>query len=648
MRPRPTSFPRRFLQQRLAALALVYLLLLVLAGVFAPALTWYSPDTVDIAARFAPWSWDRPLGADATGRDIYTRLVYGTRLTLGISLAAVTIGLLIGTAFGVLSGLLRQWVDTGIQRVTDVLLCLSATIFGMLLAAAFGPSWTNVVIAAGLSLIPVFSRLSRSLTFSVRNELYIEVARAQGASTGRIVRSHLLPNIGGSLIAMTSLSMGYAILSIAGLGFLGIGGSILDAEWGSMMGAARNAFFAHPGQITVPGLVIIVTVVAFMLLSDGLQAALDPRLGTSNASLLAPTRRGVKRSLSASREQGGDAVLNVERLTVSFDGREAVRDISFSLRPGETLGIVGESGSGKSATASALLGLLPSPPARVAAAKAQLDGIDLMRASEREIRDLRGGRLAYIAQNPMKALNPLMTIGAQIGEALTLHQSGLSRGEVRSQVIQALAGVGISDPARRCDEYPHQMSGGMLQRVAIAMAMINRPDLLIADEPTTALDVTVQAQVLDLLNVAKRATGAATVLITHDIGVVSEYADRVCVLYSGEVVETGPARRVVENPRHPYTRALLASSPRLDGPLGGLRPIPGRQPGPGDTLSGCRFAPRCAEVLESAGCMTQAPTLRLVDGLQVRCHRAETLGAADSVNEGSERMQEGDHIEAAR
>ncbi|MCF6470853.1 ABC transporter ATP-binding protein [Nonomuraea sp. MG754425] len=305
-----------------------------------------------------------------------------------------------------------------------------------------------------------------------------------------------------------------------------------------------------------------------------------------------------------------DPLLEIADLVVEFatDGGlvRAVDGAGYTVAPGETLGVVGESGSGKSVTAMAALGLI-RPPGRITSGRIVFDGADLRTASPRELRRLRGGRIAMIFQDPMTSFNPVLSIGAQVAEALRLHRPGLSRAGARERAAELLTLVGVPDARRRLRQYPHEFSGGMRQRALIAMAIANDPDLLIADEPTTALDVTVQAQVLDLIRLTRRETGAATVLITHDLGVVAELADRVVVMYAGRVVEHGPVAEIFGAPRHPYTRGLLASLPRLDDDAGALTPIPGTPPAPGEAVAGCPFAPRCALARER--CRTERPGL---------------------------------------
>ena len=289
-------------------------------------------------------------------------------------------------------------------------------------------------------------------------------------------------------------------------------------------------------------------------------------------------------------------LLQVRDLTVEFHSRAgvnyAVNGVSFDLHAGETLGIVGESGSGKSVTCSTLMGLLPSPPARIGKdSRAWFDGIDLLHAPEKEHARLRGKRISMIFQDPMTCLNPCMCIGDQVAEPLVLHQ-GLSWREARRLAVEELARTGIPDPEKRAKAYPHEFSGGMRQRVMIAMALITRPEILIADEPTTALDVTVQKQVLDLLRARQQELGTAIILITHDLGVVKQYAHRIQVMYAGSIVESAPAEELIRHPLHAYTRSLMASIPSAADKGCRLQTIPGLPPTLREPVRGCAFRPR--------------------------------------------------------
>lgn len=305
------------------------------------------------------------------------------------------------------------------------------------------------------------------------------------------------------------------------------------------------------------------------------------------------------------------ALLDVQDLRVRFETHHgtvrAVDGVSFTLEPGETLGLVGESGSGKSVTNLALMGLVPSPPGVVEAASLTLDGRDLLHMPEPDLRRIRGKEVSMIFQDPMTSLNPLLTIGRQLTEVLEVHER-VTRREARRRSAEGLADVGIPEPTKRLDQYPHELSGGMRQRVMIAMGLLCKPKVLLADEPTTALDVTIQAQILELMKDLQESHGTAIVLVTHDLGVVAGMSDRVNVMYAGKLVETADAGPLFDEPRHPYTLGLLGSVPRLTGdPDAPLESIPGAPPDLADLPPGCAFTPRCP--LAQAKCRREEPSL---------------------------------------
>ena len=326
-----------------------------------------------------------------------------------------------------------------------------------------------------------------------------------------------------------------------------------------------------------------------------------------------------------------DPVLALRDLTVEFDTEDgvvrAVTGVSYDVRRGEVLGIVGESGSGKTVSMLSVLGLIPVPPGRIVSGEALFDGEDLLTLKGRRLREIRGGPVAMIFQDPMSSLNPVLTIGDQIGEAIRAHSPKTDDAAARARTIALLRLVGVPAPERRVDQYPHELSGGMRQRAMIAMAVANDPSVLIADEPTTALDVTIQAQILEVLKTAQRETQAAIVLITHDLGLIAELADRVVVMYAGRVVEIGDVFSIFESPRHPYTAGLLRSRAPLDSDGAGLEPIPGQPPSLITPPPGCPFHPRCVQSRGREVCRTELPELRAVAGAEHRsaCHFAEEL-----------------------
>lgn len=315
-----------------------------------------------------------------------------------------------------------------------------------------------------------------------------------------------------------------------------------------------------------------------------------------------------------------DNLVEVKNLKTYFftdDGVvPAVDGVDFSIKKGETLGIVGESGCGKSVTSLSLLRLVPNPPGKIVDGEMYFKGENLLEKSESEMRKIRGNDISMIFQEPMTSLNPVFTVGEQISEAIELHQ-GLNKRDALAKAVEMLKLVGIPSAEQRVNEYPHQMSGGMRQRVMIAMALSCNQALLIADEPTTALDVTIQAQILELMKDLKERLGTAIMLITHDLGVVAEMAENVLVMYAGKVVEYADVKTIFKNPKHPYTVGLLGSIPRLDQPKEKLYVIEGVVPNPFNMPSGCRFHPRCPEAREI--CKTKEPELLHIDGQQVRC-----------------------------
>ena len=313
-------------------------------------------------------------------------------------------------------------------------------------------------------------------------------------------------------------------------------------------------------------------------------------------------------------------LVSIQGLRVAFGGAPALHGIDLDIAPGEAVGLVGESGCGKSVTWLAALGLLPVS-AKVSG-RAMVGDLDLLTADDNRLTTIRGKRIAMISQDPASALNPVQRVGRQVTEALGLHR-GLRGSAGRAEAVRLFTQVGIPDPARRLDAYPHEMSGGQNQRVMIAMALAGQPELLVADEPTTALDVTIQAQILDLLRQIRRDTGMALVLISHDLGVVADICDRVCVMYAGRIVEEAPAHALFAGPAHPYAAGLLAALPVMDGPRRRLAAIPGTVPSPGDLPPGCAFAPRCPLALPA--CDASPPPLRPVGEHRAACIRAETV-----------------------
>jgi len=326
-----------------------------------------------------------------------------------------------------------------------------------------------------------------------------------------------------------------------------------------------------------------------------------------------------------------EALLSIRDLAVEFRTEDgivhAVDGITYDVFPGETLGIVGESGSGKSVSTMALLGLIPQPPGRIVSGTAMFKGTDLLKLSSSELRSFRGDEVAMVFQDPMTSLNPVLKVGFQLGEAIKTHYPKEPDDKVKSRVVDLLRLVGVPNPEVRTNQYPHEFSGGMRQRAMIAMSIANSPSLLIADEPTTALDVTIQAQVLEVLKTVQDATHAATILITHDLGIVAEMCERVIVMYAGRIVEAGDVHTIFRAPRHPYTIGLMDSLPKLTEDEEWLRPIPGSPPSLINRPSGCAFHPRCFLTQGRAKCREEVPELHASEGAGhlAACHFSEEL-----------------------
>ncbi|MGH9184092.1 MAG: ABC transporter ATP-binding protein [Acidimicrobiales bacterium] len=339
----------------------------------------------------------------------------------------------------------------------------------------------------------------------------------------------------------------------------------------------------------------------------------------------------------------GPAALSIRDLVVEFDTPggtvHAVDGVSYDVHPGETVGVVGESGCGKTVTVLAVLGLVPRPPGRVVSGQVLLAGRDLLGLGRKDLRAVRGREVAMVFQDPLTSLHPAYRVGQQVAEAVRAHDRGLGARAAWARAVELLEVVGVPRPAARARAYPHEWSGGMRQRAMIAMAIAHRPRVLIADEPTTALDVTIQAQVLDVLRAAQAETGSATVLITHDLGVIAEMADRVVVMYAGRVVEVGDVESIFSAPRHPYTQGLLASLPRLEGEGQRLSAIPGAPPSLVDPPPGCPFHPRCPLRRGRERCVAERPALAEVGGGGRRsaCHFAAELVGAGGTGAGPAR-----------
>ena len=561
---------------------------IALLALFVPFLGLPDPVQMDVSRRLAQPSARHLLGQDEYGRDVLSRLLWGARISLAVAFAAVALACFVGTALGLAGGFLRGVAEILTIRSMDVVLCFPPLLLALLVVTLLGPGAATLIPVLALVFLPGFVRVVYAGVLSVRAQDYVEAQRALGAGALRIMLRTLLPNVGGPILVQFSLAVASAVVLESGLSFLGLGVVPPAPSWGLMIGAARATMGQAPILLLWPCLALSLTILAMNALCDALRDAVDPQRRPRG-----PLHRRLTQALAPGVAPEPAPVLDLRGLTIEIETASGpvhpVRDVSLTVEGGETLAVVGESGSGKSLSGLAVMGLLP-PVARVVAGDAWLEGQEVLRLEEAKLRRLRGGAMAMVFQDPLSSLNPVHRVGSQIAEAIRAHQPA-SVSAAWEQALALLKRVGIPDPPRRAHAFPHEMSGGMRQRAMIAMAIANNPRLLIADEPTTALDVTIQAQVLELLADLKGERGMALIFITHSLPVVAEIADRVVVMYAGEIVEQGRADEVFTRPLHPYTTALLRSAPREDGtlPVG----IPGIVPPPSAMPPGCAFAPRC-------------------------------------------------------
>ncbi len=625
--PRGTTAWGRLKRNSLAVVGLAIVVVIVAIALAAPILPLADPNITAPADRLQPpFSEGAWLGTDQLGRDMLSRLVWGARVSIAVGVAATLVAALIGSTIGLVAAYFGRITDNVLMRGVDMLMAFPYLLLALAIVAALGPGLMNALLAIAVVNIPFFARSVRGATLGLVNREFIEAARLSGFSDRRIILSELLPNVLPVIVITMSTTVGWMILETAGLSFLGLGAQPPQADLGSMLGDGRGLVMTAPHVSVVPGVLILVLVIGINLLGDGLRDVLDPRL--KSGALSRPVARTEVAPGPPSGAGDRGALLEVSGLETEFRvGRrvlKAVGGVDFTLQPGESLGIVGESGSGKSVTALSILGLVPTPPGIIAKGAIRFNGTDLLRLPLNGLQDIRGNRIAYIFQDPLTTLNPLIRVGVQVEESLIRHQ-GLGGRAAMDQAVELLDAVGLPEPRTKAKAFPHELSGGQRQRVVIAMALANRPELIIADEPTTALDVTTQAKVLDLLNDLRRQSGAALIFITHDLGVVSELCERVLVMYAGRVVESGPVAEVFDAPRHPYTAALLRCVPVLGQPERSLAAIPGLPPAVDELPRGCAFADRCPLVI--ADCRRREILLAGAgDGRRSRCIRWQDVG----------------------
>jgi peptide/nickel transport system permease protein len=513
---------------------------------------------------------------------------------LAVGFAAAFIAATFGSILGAIAGFYGQKTDNIIMRFIDMLMAFPYILLALAIVAALGPGLFNALIAVALVNIPFFARNIRGVTVTLANKEFIEAARLSGMSNLRILIVEIFPNLLPMIVIAMSTTVGWMILETAGLSFLGLGSQPPQADLGSMLGEARSALITNPHTSFVPGIMIFCIVIGINLFGDGVRDALDPRL--KKGSLIRPLPQTIYEG-GETQPTPSTKLLSVQNLSTQFhvnqDVYQSSNDVSFEIQEGECLGLIGESGSGKSVTALSVTSLVASPPGVIKKGSVNYKNENLLALPYEKLRSIRGNKISYIFQDPLTTLHPLHTIGDQLLEALQAHDSILSASESISKSKDLLKSVQIPNPDNVWDVYPHQLSGGMRQRVCIAMALINNPELIIADEPTTALDVTVQAQILNILNSLRKGRKLSILFISHDFGVISQLCDRVIVMYAGSIVEEGPVKNIMQQAAHPYTSELIKCVPQLGNKEHALHSIPGNPPSLNQLPEGCAFANRC-------------------------------------------------------
>ncbi|MCC5967176.1 MAG: dipeptide/oligopeptide/nickel ABC transporter permease/ATP-binding protein [Natronohydrobacter sp.] len=535
---------------------------LVLLCLLAPIVTRTDPTATDFARMLMPPSAENWLGTDDFGRDVFARLLFGGRTSLGVAAVAVMIVMGIGVVAGIVAGYFGGAVDLVLGKLIDVLMAFPRLVLAIAVAALMGGGIASLIVAISVVAWPAYARILRAFTLQVANEGYVQAARTLGTPVWRILGGHVALNLIGPILVLAMLDLGNLILAISALSFLGLGVAPPGPEWGSMLNEGRALIEIAPWMVLAPGMAIFLVVLSANYFADIARDSTEGRAVHGPRDWIAPSRPVARPELPSPNTK--EPLLSFEGVTVDvvdprspYCGRRILQEVSFWVRPRECVGLIGESGSGKSTLAMLAMGLT-RPPLALTGGAVLLSGTNTAAWRWDDWRGVRGRHVGLVNQDPLSALNPVLTIGDQISEVMAAHDAvptGARAGRLRAVVDD----VGL--PASVVGRYPHELSGGMRQRVVIAMAIVNRPALLIADEPTTALDVSTQRRILDLIRDLGQQYGLSVLFVSHDLRVIARVADRVVILREGRVVETGTTAAVFAAPREPYTRALMAAIP---------------------------------------------------------------------------------------
>lgn len=558
-------FLRRALASRSFVPGAILFVLIVCAAVLAPVIAPYSPTAQDLQAGLLPPSASHLFGTDQLGRDVFSRVIFAARTDLGIACAAAVTPFIVGVGLGLISGYFGKATDWVISRVTDTVIAFPFYVLVIALVFALGAGAGGIVVAFALVGWVGYARVIRALTASMREQGWVRAARGGGLSDLRVIVRHVLPNVLPQAVVLLATEVVLIMVAIVTLGYLGLGIRPPTPDWGTMIADGQAFVTSHWWLSALPGLAVVVTGIALSLLGDGLGDAMRVTDGAARGVARGVSRGGSRRArprgaahLRQPQPEAPSGSLRVRSLALTAAADTAQRlvdEVDLEVAPGAALGIVGESGSGKSLTLRAISGLLPHG----------------VRLAHGEVSF--GGNIGMVFQDPLAALDPLTRVGNQLREACEAAGVRDPRGRVR----ELLADVRLPDVDRIARAYPHELSGGQRQRVVIAMALAGDPAILLADEPTTALDVTVQQEVLALLETLRRERGLTLVLVSHDLAVVSKVADHVAVMRGGRIVEHGPTLSVLTAPEHPYTRMLIGAVPSLPEPGSDAPTMPERR-----------------------------------------------------------------------
>ncbi|NKQ58205.1 dipeptide/oligopeptide/nickel ABC transporter permease/ATP-binding protein [Amycolatopsis sp. K13G38] len=625
---------------RTAGVLLILLCLLLL--VLLPELIWgHSARTPAPSALNQAPSADHWLGTDALGRDVLERTLVAGRLSISLSVLALGIGVVSGLVLGGLAAAAGRRIATVISGTIAVLVAFPSLMMALFLAVIFGSGAEGSTLAIGFALTPYFARVTENASRTALVSDYVAAARCLGVRGPVLYARHVLPSVSGPVLTSASVFSGTTLLAFASLSFLGLGVTDPSIDWGSMLDNGLGQLYTNPALALGPSLAIVIVAIAFNTIGETLTS--DRRRRRTVHGRTAPPERvnDNRKDVGAGL---GPYLLRVEGLAVEADGLRGgnapVVDFGLSLRAGERVGLVGESGSGKSLSIVSLI-KLDAPGTTAHADVHYFDGDDLNKIrAGRVLRKRLAGRIGLVGQDPMSALNPVVGIGSQMVEETVVH-GHRSRRDAKRLAVRVLEAVGIQGAGDRLRSRPHQFSGGMRQRVAIGMALMDDPALIVADEPTTALDATVQLQVLELLRKSTEDTNAALLLVSHDLGVIANLCTRVLVMYGGRIVEeleAGDLRRA----QHPYTRALVESVPDLEAARERrLNTIPGRPPEPANRPGGCVFAPRCPRA--QADCVERVPQLEQSGPSRVACFHPIPDGRSPGTTLSGPRRDGGSH-----